>query len=72
VRLAPLLNHEISPMIDALATQFGGPAARDTVLLVIRDLPYGAALPHLRTGTIPPPQRRARLEAAVRAALSGR
>ena len=28
--------------------------------------------PHLRAGTIPPPQRRARLEAAVRAALSGR
>ncbi|HEV3056301.1 MAG TPA: helix-turn-helix domain-containing protein [Solirubrobacteraceae bacterium] len=66
------LNQEINPMIDALATKFGGPAARDTVLLVVRDLPYGAALPHLRAGTIPPPQRRARLEAAVRAALSAR
>jgi AcrR family transcriptional regulator len=64
------LNDEIDPMIDALADTLGGPAARDTVLLAIRDLPYGAALPHLRAGTKPPPERRLLLQRAVRAVIA--
>jgi AcrR family transcriptional regulator len=64
------LNDEIDPFIAALTEQYAG--SRDVVLLAIRDLPYGAALPHLRNRTTPPPERRASLERAVRAALSGR
>ncbi len=64
------LNDEIDPFIDTLTEQHTG--SRDLVLLAIRDLPYGAALPHLRNRTIPPPERRTRLELAIRAALSGR
>jgi hypothetical protein len=61
------LNDEIDPFIDRLAAIHGG--KRDLVLLAIRDLPYGAALPHLRNRTVAPPERRARLEQAVRASL---
>jgi AcrR family transcriptional regulator len=64
------LNDEIDPFFDALAERHGG--SRDIVLLAIRDLPYGAALPHLRNRTNPPAERRERLERAVRAALSAR
>jgi hypothetical protein len=43
--------------------------SRDHVLLAIRDLPYGAALPYVRSGAQPPAERRDALERAVRAAL---
>jgi len=64
------LNDRIDPFFAALARVLGGRAQTDLALLAVRDLPYGAALPHVRDGTTPPPQRRARLEAAIRAALS--
>jgi hypothetical protein len=63
------LNDEIDPFIARLTEMHDG--ARDLVLLAIRDLPYGAALPHVRNRTTPPPERRLRLERAVRAALDG-
>jgi AcrR family transcriptional regulator len=65
------LNREIDPFIDSLARWLGGAGQRDAALLVIRDLPYGAALPHVRAGTRPPRRRRRALEVAVRAALIG-
>jgi AcrR family transcriptional regulator len=65
------LNDGIDPFYERLACALGGPASCDLALLAVRDLPYGAALPHIRDGTVPPPQRRARLEVAVRAALTG-
>ena len=64
------LNDRIDPFFQELARALGGPGQMDLALLVIRDLPYGAALPHLRDGTRPPRRRRARLEAALRAALA--
>jgi AcrR family transcriptional regulator len=65
------LNEGTDPFYERLARALGGGrAAGDLALLAVRDLPYGAALPHIRDGTVPPPQRRARLEAAVRAALT--
>jgi AcrR family transcriptional regulator len=63
------LNDRIDPFFRALARELGGPAQMDLALLAVRDLPYGAALPHIRDGTKPPPRRRARLESAVRAVL---
>jgi AcrR family transcriptional regulator len=62
------LNDTIDPMIDALAKRLR--CERDRVLLAIRDLPYGAALPYVRSGASPPAHRRAALERAVRGALS--
>jgi AcrR family transcriptional regulator len=66
------LNDEIGPFMAGFAERFGGGTSLNLVLLAIRDLPYGAALPHLRDRTTPPPVRRQALERAVRAALSGR
>jgi AcrR family transcriptional regulator len=63
------LNDEINQFFEAVARRLGGSARMDLALLAIRDLPYGAALPHIRDGTRPPRQRRERLESAVRAAL---
>jgi AcrR family transcriptional regulator len=62
------LNDEIDPFIARLTELHEG--SRDLVLLTIRDLPYGAALPHVRDRTTPPYERRVRLERAVRAALA--
>jgi AcrR family transcriptional regulator len=64
------LNDRIDPFFRALARALGGPAQMDLALLAVRDLPYGAALPHIRDGTTPPPRRRVRLESAVRAVLA--
>jgi AcrR family transcriptional regulator len=64
------LNDRIDPFIERLARALGGPGRKDQALLAIRDLPYGAALPHIRDGTHPHPRRRAHLEAAIRAALT--
>jgi AcrR family transcriptional regulator len=66
------LNSEIGPFMAAFAARIGGSMSLNLVLLAIRDLPYGAALPHLRDRTTPPPARRLALERAVRAALSVR
>jgi AcrR family transcriptional regulator len=66
------LNSEIGPFMSAFADRIGGAMSLNLVLLAIRDLPYGAALPHLRDRTTPPPARRQALERAVRAALSVR
>jgi AcrR family transcriptional regulator len=63
------LNDEIDQFFDAVARRIGGAARLDIALLAVRDLPYGAALPHVRDGTRPPRARRARLERAVRALL---
>ena len=63
------LNNRINPFLAALARQLGGPGQQDVALLAVRDLPFGAALPHIRNGTRPPPERRKRLEAAVRAVV---
>ena len=63
------LNGPIDPFLAALARRLGGRGQRDIALLAIRDLPYGAALPHLRNGTRPTAERRRRLEAAVRAVV---
>jgi AcrR family transcriptional regulator len=62
------LNDEIDPMIDSFAAQLGLP--RDRILLASRDLPYGAALPYIRSGSDPPLDRRDALERAVRATLA--
>jgi AcrR family transcriptional regulator len=62
------LNDTIDPMIDQLATSLH--RSRDHLLLAIRDLPYGAALPYVRSGATPPAERRAALERGVRAALA--
>jgi AcrR family transcriptional regulator len=61
------LNDQIEPFIAALAERTGFPL--DDVLLAIRDLPYGAALPYIRSGADVPAERRVALERAVRAAL---
>jgi AcrR family transcriptional regulator len=63
------LNDQINPFFARLARALGGPGREDLALLAVRDIPYGAALPHVKDGTTPPPQRRARLELVVRAAL---
>jgi AcrR family transcriptional regulator len=65
------LNERIDPFFAALAQALGGRRQLDVAQLAVRDLPYGAALPHIRDGTTPPAQRRARLESAIRAALAG-
>jgi AcrR family transcriptional regulator len=65
------LNIRIDPFLAALARRLGGPGQQDVALLAVRDLPFGAALPHIRNGTRPPPERRKRLEAAVRAVVDG-
>jgi hypothetical protein len=62
------LNARIDPFLQSIADHLGVPL--DVVLLAIRDLPYGAALPHLRNRTTPPPERRERLGRAVRATLA--
>jgi AcrR family transcriptional regulator len=64
------LNDRIDPFFFALADVLGEPAGMDLALLVLRDLPYGAALSHVRDGSSPPPQRRGLLETAIRAALA--
>jgi AcrR family transcriptional regulator len=64
-----LLNRRIDPFLSVLARRLGGRSRRDIALLAIRDLPYGAALPHIRNGTRPSAARRMRLEAAVRAVV---
>lgn len=48
----------------------GDRTAVDSVLLALVDLPHGFARRHLDFGTTPPPARRVRLEAAVRAVLA--
>jgi AcrR family transcriptional regulator len=66
------LNKPVGAAVVRLAEQiFGSPskAALETVLLATFDLPYGAVRRHLRDGRNPPRSLRARLEAAVRAAL---
>ena len=65
------LNDRVDPFLAALARRLGGRGQRDVALLAVRDLPFGAALPHIRNGTRPPPERRRRLEAAVRAVVHG-
>jgi AcrR family transcriptional regulator len=65
------LNIRIDPFLAALARRLGGQGQQDIALLAVRDLPFGAALPHIRNGTRPPPERRKRLEAAVRAVVNG-
>ena len=65
------LNNRIDPFLAALSRRLGGRGQQDVALLAVRDLPFGAALPHIRNGTKPPPKRRQRLEAAVRAVLNG-
>lgn len=64
------LNDEIDRFYDRVARRIHGPARMDLALLAVRDLPYGAALPHVRDGTRPPRARRDRLEAAIRAVLA--
>jgi AcrR family transcriptional regulator len=66
------LNSRIDPFLATLARRLGGPGQQDVALLAVRDLPFGAALPHIRNATRPPPERRKRLEAAVRAVVHGR
>lgn len=65
------LNSDVDPFLTGLAPRLGGRDQLDTALLAIRDLPYGAALAHIRNGTVPPAARRRRLEAAVRAVVAG-
>ena len=50
------LNGPIDPFLSALARRLGGRSRRDIALLAIRDLPYGAALPHSATAPGRPPR----------------
>lgn len=67
-KLAPL-NSRIDPFLSSLARRLPDSGGLDVALLAIRDLPYGAALPHIRNNTKPSPARRKQLEAAVRAVI---
>jgi hypothetical protein len=57
-------------LFSSLAQALGEPSGTDLAVLVLRDLPYGAALSHVRDGTRPPAKRRELLAAAIRAALA--
>jgi hypothetical protein len=63
------VNEPITPVYARLAEAFADCGGLDTVHLVLVDLPFGMARRHVQAGSMPPPQRRAVLAAAVRAAL---
>jgi AcrR family transcriptional regulator len=63
------LNRRVDPSLASLAGRLPGTGRLDVALLAIRDLPYGAALPHIRNNTKPSAARRRQLEAAVRAVI---